>query len=75
MTPETSPSVAWVHRNEAFLQSLDNVSDDDGLAAMACYEVYLRMRDMYVASALIRGDEADDCESAAIAVQVTGHYP
>jgi hypothetical protein len=75
MTPETSP-IVWAYRNEAFLQSLDDVSEDDGLlGAMACYEVYLRMCDMYVASAQIRGDEADDCEYQAIAVQVSGHAP
>jgi hypothetical protein len=78
MTLETSPSIVWVHRNETFLRSLDDlsendVSEDNGLlGAMACYEIYLRMRDMYVAFALIRGDEADDCEHQAIAVQMRG---
>jgi hypothetical protein len=76
MTPETSPSIVWALRNEAFLQSLDRVPEDDGLlGAMACYEIYLRMCDMYIASAQIRGDETDDFEYQAIAVQVRAHDP
>jgi hypothetical protein len=76
MTAETSPLIVWALRNEAFLHSLDGVPEDDGLlGAMACYEIYLRMCDMYVASAQIRGDEADDCEYQAIAVQGRGHGP
>jgi hypothetical protein len=63
MTEETSPSVVWALRNEAFLHSLDDVAEDDELlGAMACYEIYLRMCDMYVASAQIRGDEADEAD-------------
>ena len=76
MTLETSPSIVWAHRSGAFLQSLDDVSENDGLlGAMACYEVYLRMCDMYVASAQIRGDEADACAYQAIAVQAGGCGP
>jgi hypothetical protein len=62
--------------SRAFLQSLDDVPEDDGLlGAMACYEIYLRMCDMYVAYAQIRGDEADACEYRATALQAGGHGP
>jgi hypothetical protein len=75
MTPDTSPFF-WAHRDEAFLQSLDDVSEDEGLlVATACHEIYLRMCEMHVAAALIRGGEADDCEYQATAAQAFGHGP
>ncbi|MDP9085038.1 MAG: hypothetical protein M3N50_14935 [Pseudomonadota bacterium] len=62
MTHETSPPVVTAHRSEAFLQSLDDVPGEEGLlVAMACYEIHLRLREMYLARAQIRGDEGDDC--------------
>jgi len=62
MTRERWPPIVTAHRGEAFLESLDEVPGEDGLlVAMACYEIHLRLREMYVAFAQIRGDEGDDC--------------
>ena len=57
--PKAMPTVS-VHRNAAFLQSLDEVPDDEEcLVAAVCLEIHLRMCDMQVAFAQIRGEDAD----------------